>query len=100
MIKFDIPNPDATELPHVVLESRAHQADLSIQALDQNNPERELIDAINAARPRAGAMNPHPAGHFLQKIGANRLVYDHYVFFFQMILGAQNPVHDIAIAGQ
>lgn len=81
----------------MVPEHLAHAPDLPVQSLRQNNAKHAIIHAADPAGLGALAENAHAAGHAREESFRHRLVDGHDVFFFVIVLGTQDHIHDVAV---
>ena len=79
---------------------RGHQPDLPVEALHQHDPETVAAQFAGLAGQGDLAVQRHAAAHAAQEFVADLMVHHHQIFLLQLVLGAQDRVDDVAVAGQ
>ncbi|EEF93709.1 hypothetical protein CATMIT_01657, partial [Catenibacterium mitsuokai DSM 15897] len=97
--ELDVADAHAQQLLDPETEVRGHQADLPIEALHQHDAETEAAELAGLARQRGLAVDRHTAAHAAQEFRGHLVVDRDQVFLLQLVLGAQDLVDDVAVAG-
>lgn len=97
---MDVHDADAFEAHHAVVEEFAHAADLPVESLREDDSELVAIDFLDHAFFGYGIEDGHPVGHFFDEATGDRTVDGNDVFFFVVVVSAEDLIDDIAIAGE
>lgn len=100
LAELDIDDAHALQTPHLVAEHLAHAADLPVQSLGEDDAEHVLADASYLAGLGGGIENPHTLRHAVEEHLGDGLVDGDNIFLFVIVLGTQDLVDDIAVAGE
>jgi len=84
----------------LVTEDLAHAADLTIEALGQNNPELVFAEAADLAGFGFGVENAHTASHSGDKVIGYRFVDRDEILLLVIVFRTQDVVDDVAIVGE
>ena len=77
-----------------------HAPNLAIQPLHQRDTEDVGRFLLDDATLCDHAQHGDAVGHFVQHTVGENAVDGHHVFFFVLVAGPQNLIHDVAVAGQ
>ena len=101
-IKPDVDNPYSLQAVYPVSKHLAHAPDLAIEPLGKNNTESPGADAAGPATPGGDIQlrQPHATTHPGQNRVRDRPIHCNYIFLLVLVLGAQDLVDNITVAGE
>ncbi len=99
-IQYNIHDADALQTGNTKAKVFAHAANLSVEALCEDDAKGVLSDLFNETGARNRIENGNALRHFANEFVVDRFIDRHDVFLLVVVSCTQDLVHDITVAGE